>query len=318
MEKTWSYLSNQFLNSTRDNYKKALILSNYHEAAITAAASGGDPDFELLRDRYQPVHAAYTAAYTAWKNAGGVQEGQTLNLDQLLELLITKVDRWDVAVQVLYAKTTPAYKTIFPNVRKPFYKGSIDQRINAVATLAVNMAPFAGLAATAAEVGAFYTSLDTARDAQEAGKSNVSTGSTQVESTRIAAMTMQYANLGFLMNKFYEMPNLVAAYFDLSTLRESRQTIFTGTLDPGENEAILIHTFMADDEIRLHLTGPQPATFYLASMPNGTDSDGIQVNANEDKTITVSDFGVTDYHANRYLTAINSSAETVHYHVELY
>jgi len=34
METTWKYLINQFIVATRDNYKKALKLSNYHDAAL--------------------------------------------------------------------------------------------------------------------------------------------------------------------------------------------------------------------------------------------------------------------------------------------
>jgi hypothetical protein len=59
--------------------------------------------------------------------------------------------------------------------------------------------------------------------------------------------------------------------------------------------------------------------FYLGSTPNGTDSTAIKVTANEATlSITAAQFGIIDYAAHRYLTAVNSNAMQLKYTVELW
>ena len=64
----WQYLVNQFLVATRRNYKKALKLSNYHDAYLKKMMTDnpGDPDWATLYNRYHPFHVTYTGIYTEW------------------------------------------------------------------------------------------------------------------------------------------------------------------------------------------------------------------------------------------------------------
>jgi len=320
MKKTWQYLFNQFLNATRDNYKKAVKLSNYHDADLNTKKAT-EPLLVPIYNRYHSLHQRLVTEYNAWKSAGGSQEGQTLNLDQLLDLAVGMLPQWEVDVQAAgaaFLKGTPNYKTIFPNGRKSFTRGSLDDRINAFDTLAKNMIPFPPLAALMATVAGVYTNLDGARDAQEGAKGTVKTGSGKVETARAAAMTMQWRNLGFSMDAFFDKIDYIESMFDLATLRESSQRIFTGTLDPSENEAVLIHTFLADDELRLKSNGNATINFYLSDVANGVNSTPVTVNDGAETVIQISAFNVPDYGTFRYLTAVNQSAgETTQYVVEV-
>ena len=125
MKKTWHYLINQFANTTVTNFKKALKLSNYHDALLKKAMTEnpGDPDWAFLYNRYNPLHLTYANAYTKWKKAGGTQEGQTLNLDQLLLLLITKINKWDVQVQNVFE--IPRLQKDFSRWMLPLAKGQL-------------------------------------------------------------------------------------------------------------------------------------------------------------------------------------------------
>ena len=319
MKNNWHYLVNQFLNTTRDNFKKALKLSNYHDAELKTVmdANPGDLDFAELYNRYNPLHLDLSAKYNAWKTSGGIQEGQTLNIDQLLALLVTKINRWDVSVQVEYAKGTPEYKTIFPDGHYPFIGGSKDTKIMAVQTLGSLMAGYAPLAAVKAEVDAFYTTLDDARDVQEGAKGTTRTSSGELSGAIKKGMVMQYGNLGFLMNKYMDDTLLVAPFFELSILRDHEQVLYTGVLDAGENEAVLIHTFVADDELRIKITGAGEASFYLATAANGLNSTAVVADATEPKTIAASAFGFADYGTHRYLTAVNNGAVPLDYEIHL-
>jgi hypothetical protein len=328
MEIIWHYLVNQFLNATRTSYKKAFKLSNYHDAYLLKmkTENPGDPDWATLYDRYHLLHLSLVTAYNTWVAAGGQQEGQTLNLDQMLTLLITRMGTWDSMVQVVpgFEKGSANYTAIFPQGRKPFYTGGKTARVNAVAALAEAMGAYPALADVEALVSDFATQIGNARDTQEGAKGTTKGASLDVESKRVAAMTGQYQNLGFLIDKLTSTPEAIAPFFDLNVLRESSQVRFTGTLDPDETERVLIHTFAADDELRLEATAA-PGTpagtairLYLATTPGGTDSSPVAVEANAAPiTIAAAQFGILDYATHRYLTAVNSNTIEVHYVIEL-
>lgn len=326
MERTWHYLVNQFIMATSRSYKKALKLSNYHDAYLKKRMDDNplDPDWATLYNRYHPLHLAYVNSYNLWKNAGGQQSGRTLNLEQLLILLATKAAKWSITVQGVFDKKTGQYKALFPQGLKLFTNGAYVTRIAAVQTLGTALTPHAALAALKTEVDTFYTAIDLARDTQEGTKGATKQQSETLEADRILIMTEQYRNLGFLINKGAENPLLIEPFFELQILRDHRQVLFTGTLDPAETEQVLIHTFVADDELELNLTGADtiPAgtqvQVYLASTPGGTNSTAVNMIVNNGKvTIEASAFGAIDFGTHRYLTVVNTTAFEMHYEIEL-
>lgn len=317
MAEIWKPLENQFLNATRDNFKKALKLSNYHDAALKKL-SDEDPAWLPIYNRYHPLHLVYVQKYNNWKSADGIQQGETLNVEQLLESSYEKIYDWDLDIQKIYKKTTPRYKTIFPKGRKPFYKGSIDEQINAYATLSENIGSDAALALIKADVDTTYSRLDDARDTQEGAKGTTKGVVGEVETARRHIMVMQYRNMSYTLDNHYEQREaLCNRIFDLPLLRNLEQKRFTGTLDPAENEGVLIHTFAEDDEIWISAQEAYPVAFYLATTANGTNSTPVIITNAEISKIEASAFGITNYGTHRYLTAVNQSGAETHYVVEL-
>lgn len=328
METPWHYLVVQFIVSTIGNFKRALKLSNYHHAMLNKLQTDypTDPDWAMLYSRYDVVHQAFDSAYTVWKSAGGTQQGQTLNVDQLLTLLVSRVAEWDIQIQGVpgFAKGTPGYKELMPNGRRSFNTGAKIGRIKAVEVLGgklVNIPPLVMLGGT---VQAFHTMLNTAGDTQESAKGLTKATSAEVEVRRVEAMQGQYRDLGYLIDKWYDRPERIAPLFELGVLRDSDQVVFTGTLDPAEVEPLLIHTFLSDDELELVIKG-DPATpagtmvqFYLATVAGGTVGTAVNVEVNAGPlSITAAAFGATNYGTHRYLTAVNTNAVELHYAVEL-
>jgi len=328
MEAPWHYLVNQFVNTTEGSYKKALQLSMYHNSALQQRMTDdpGDPDWATLYNRYNPFHVSYAQNYTQWKTADGSQQGHTLGLDQMLAELPMQVDSWDSQVKSVpgFAKGSANHQALFPYGRKPFNTGSKNARIEAVNTLAEAMAPFPALSAVTGVVSIYYTQLLAARNTQTGAISNTKFKSKAVELNRVAVMTEQYRNLGFMIDKAADNPEFIAPLFDLNVLRQSDQERYTGTLIPGETEAVLIHTFMDDDRIKVFIDSAETVPsgtmvqLYLATIPLGTDSTPVQVEADAAAvTIDVTAFGITDYHAHRYLTAVNTNGIPLEYVVEL-
>lgn len=319
MNRKWKYLENQFLIVTNGNFKKAVKLSNYHDAVLKGK-SLADTQLVPIYTRYHALHLALVQEYTSWKSAGGSQEGQTLRIEQMLEAAYGKMALWDITIQSTgadYMKGMPNYLAIFMDGRKPFTTHTIDSRVNAYDTLAKNMIPFPALAAVMADVEATFVALDEARDTQLAAKGIVKTGSANLEAARIEAMTMQWRNLGFAIDIFGDKPKYIESMFDLTTLRESPQRVFIGTVDPLENKAVLVHTFLADDQLRIKNKSNTALLFYLASEANGIDSTYYRAEPNTNVKIMASEFGTLDFTAHRYLTAVNESNNgTAHYEVE--
>lgn len=187
MELNWKYIDNQFLVATRDNFLKALKLSNYHDSALLMAQTN-NPVFNPIYNRYHTLHLNFVQKYNDWKSQGGSQEGETLIVSQQLTIAYAKIDAWDVAIQVVYPKTTPRYKSIFPNGRKPFNQSGITSRVNAYQTLSQNIGADPALLTVKAEVDATYLILDTARDQQEGAKASTKFDSAGVDNARIAIM----------------------------------------------------------------------------------------------------------------------------------
>lgn len=317
MELAWKYVDNQFVLETAKSYKKAFKMSNYHDSALAKAAAS-DPIFIPIYNRYHPLHEAFRQKYNEWVSAGGTQESQSLNVKQQLKLALEKIDDWDVAIQVLYKKTTVRYKAIFPDGRKPYNRGGVDLRINAFDILSINIGADPALATVKAEVDATYLLLDAARDNQEGAIADTKHGSGNVETARIALMTMQYRDMAWVLDNFYDSrSNLCTDLFDLSTLRGHQQTSFNATLAVSENKPVLTRTFVADDFLRLKVDGPGPVMFYLASTVGGTDSTAVTRTTNHDQKAEMSEFGITDYGTHRHLTAINNSGAVTHILVEV-
>lgn len=318
MEKPWKYVENQFITATRSSLKKALKLSNYHDAALFKVQAN-DPAVVPIYNRYHPLHLAFTLSYSEWKSAGGGREGETLNVKQLLNAALLQLDDWDVDIQVVYKKTTPRYKAIFNDGRKPFNDGGLDSRINAFQTLALNIGPDAALVAVRNEVLATYALLNDARNAQEGAKVGTVAGSGQANVDRVAAMNMQYRDLGWFMDNYFDQIETAAAMvFDQETLRANQQMEFNGTLSPNENKAVCVRTLLEDDELRLRVEGDAAVAFYLATTANGIDSTPVIVDAHGDQTIEAAAFGITDYGNHRYITAVNHSASvSTHYKLDL-
>jgi hypothetical protein len=320
MDRIWKYEENQFLRSTRHSHVRVLKLSTYHKAMLRKMLieEPAEPLWTLLHDRYMPLHQAVEDAYTKWRGAQGTQKGDTYGVRQLLALMTGKLNVWQPQVEVVYACTTPTFITLFPQGRKAFTRANFDDRIAAVGALAKALLDYPALVAVQADVAAFHTLLKTARSGQNGAKGMRANRSNGMRKARFNAMTMQYRNLGLLMDHYWDRPGMMGHFFDLVTLRDKQQRLFTATLDPGEVHPLLVHTFLPDEQMEMHVVGNEgPATFFLASYAGGADSTPVTIAANEKRTVAASDFGDADLGTHRYLTAIGQGQGAVKVRVKL-
>lgn len=168
MNQKWQIMSNQFIVATRNNYKKAYKLSREHDSRLKKRMDDnpGDPDSVTTYDRYHLLHLALETAYTTWKSKGGMQKGDTLNIDQLLAMLPGKANKFDLKIQAVHDKGSPRYMQLFPQSHKPFYMGTQESMIAAVETLSISIGDEVALAAVKLLVDAALAELMDAKDVQ--------------------------------------------------------------------------------------------------------------------------------------------------------
>jgi hypothetical protein len=306
MKKIWKFLINSFIVATKGSYKTALKISTYLDAQLLA--NKADPFILTLYQTYHPLHLSLDNAYAAWKTQMGTQKGSTQNIDTLLSSIPGKLDVWMGAVVAVFAKKSKDFKAIFPNLRKPFTIGDIDQRINAIKQL-FNALPITGpLASVRAEVEAFYNSIVAARASQLGYKGTTEQKSKGLDAAYIAAMQGQYGILGLFMNQFKTNPLLIEPYFDIDAIQKGSQTKFMHAIAIDAIYTIMEHTFAATDELLLTNNGNTELVFYLAH--SATDKPGttiITVASGSELLVTAADLG--DVIANHFLNVKNNDLQ---------
>lgn len=305
--KTWIHAQNTFLNATDNSFLNAMAISTYHNSALAAAL--GDPFILDLFNSFNPLHLNLKTAYDTWISQGGMQQGETLNLRQLLELLSnTKIQQWDIKIQNIYPQNTPQYKKLLPGRRKPFQNGKQSERIHAVQALSQSIGDDKSLAEVKVDIDSFYEQIDSSHSQQKGSLSTSKNTSSDLEAARVAMCIGQFANLGALIQKYAATPEKIEQYFDLQAIRSSKQVLFTGHVKPGAVYTIVKHTFGEADEVILVNPGQAPLKFYLASGKDMQPNSVFVSMGNGEQTVLASSLGkLTD----TYLTVFNTDPSQI-------
>jgi len=308
MIKPWTHLVNPFLVATEKSYLKALNISTFHDSALYAVQN--ESFFTPLYNYFHPLHLANQAAYSNWVAQKGMQTGDTLNLTQLLKLLLsTKIGQWDIAIQVVHPKNTSAYQALLHQNRKPFQTGKQAERISAVQSLGLALTGDTALASVKNDVDAFYQLLDTANTSQKSSKTTTNTQSDAVESARVDMCTAMYSNLGAMIQKFASNPDSLANYFDLHSIRNAEHVNFSGHIKPLHIHSVCKHTFAPTDSIEVNNTGAVALNLYLAHTKDAVAGSQIaSVAPGADQIVPVTSLGNLE---NNYLIISNADANIV-------
>ena len=302
--RTWMFSQNLFLNATDNSFVNAMKISTYHDNALDAVKD--DPFFLGLYNTYHPLHVNYKTTYDTWLAREGTQEAGTLNLTQLLGLLSsTKILQWDSNILLKYNRSTPKYRGLLPNRRKPFQTGTQTDRVHAVKVLSDAIGTDEALADVKADIDSFYAQLEAAFNNQKANKSTGKSMSAELEDARVAMCTGMYANLGAIMQHFASDPGKIEVYFDLAAIRSHQQVLFTGHLKAGEVHTVVKHTFGANDEVTLTNNGNTQLKFYLAPAKEAQPGETFITLGHGEETVLASALGkLTD----TYLIVLNTDA----------
>lgn len=219
---TWHYVNNQFESATRGSFKRTNILNNDHMSKLSS--EGADPDIAALVARTLPLSTTFSSRYSSQISAEASYKGHTALVDNLLrELSSEKIKQWDIQIQGQYLEGTPTYMMILPNRRQPFQEFAKDQRLSEVEALAERLLDYPALSATQTDVDNFATLLRTARDNQQQKEQLNAMAFDQLEVARKALCTMMYGNLGVLMDKYRDTPDMIENFWQLDLIRRTGQ-----------------------------------------------------------------------------------------------
>jgi len=295
-------------NGVRGNYTIGLIASTFHLGALRANA-GLDPLVADLRDRYIPIHQALVDAGTAKGAALGVRYEDTDSKDALLALLVsTHLPAWKQTAGNVsgYGPTTTAFKNLFG--KNSLYNGGKQTDIlEHVGTLRDRCLAVTSLAALGATIGTFYTTLETAMNAQVDAKSTVTTDIGDHIEALDDMCNMQFSDYGMVVYLFPTDPHKIKSFIDTETLQKhERGDLIAGIVHGNKIKTIGKKKFIITSRMKVTLTEPG-IIWVIDSAKNPVKPTGVTIAAN---TPTIVDFpGLGDYN-NRVIQIKNLSPIT--------
>jgi hypothetical protein len=294
----WPFTEIPFDNGTKGSYKKMNIIS-----ADTDSKLFGQqviPAILALFIYFNVYRLSYLAAYVKWKSKKAAYRSTTENVYQLLaQLSGDKIEEFDIRIQVIYRRGTPQYINLFPDLREPFQKGEIEERITALATLLSNIDADPALATIKADIQIFYDLILAARNQQQAREGEVDALSAELELERVKCARAMYYVLGGLMQHFKDNASQIADFFDLETLRghvsDVVDLLFEGPINGNTIVNVLnplIEQYVVGVTLRIKNTtaGPAIGGLFFYAADNATDGWtglGQQLNPGEEATITL-------------------------------
>jgi hypothetical protein len=218
METKWHFESNQFETVTANNYKLAESISKQHINALRNEILV--PVIGTMYNNFLPLRSSFETNYILWMSKKAARKSATLKVRNLiLEISSKKIEDWDIKIQNIHRQDSEEYMSLMPNRRNPFQKGTYDERITYLKTLAKNLEGNAALSEVYEDINLFIGKIDLARNEKQELDETISKQSTLVDQTRFDCAVMMYSNLGGLMQLFCKTPEAISRFFDLEAIR---------------------------------------------------------------------------------------------------
>src|ERR1035437_2741836 len=264
----WHYLENTILNVTSKSYRAMVKIANYTLGILLASTN---LTIEALGTALEPFVTDFIAKYNAWISQLGTQIGDTSALYIELQLISsTKARNWDVRILAVWDKVNPLYKAALPHKRKGLQSGTQEQIIAYLTNISTKLVGVIALSAVKTDIDAHLLILNNAYTAQKAAIGGTKITSADVEASRVELAIQLYLVLANLMVIFFRTPLSVAPFFDISTIRNIEQTIWSRAAKAMTTAYVFTRTLLATDNLRLVNLGLEPLEF--AFVANKTDA----------------------------------------------
>jgi hypothetical protein len=327
-DKKWLFSTNTFLTAAKGSHENAMKQIFFHDTTLKAymEAFPLDADYIEWYGRFHPLRETANDDYNNYYSIEATQIGQTENVKLLLQGIKGKMGKardWYNRTSAIYAISNPArMKGIYNKGLKPFNEGGKDNIIVALSTLSKNIGADTNvlMEAIKSEVDATYGSINPSRDNQKIAKKTTRISKGTLDNSILAALEMQFGNLGSEMLKFKsdpDMESLIKSFHDMGVIQQSQQKVFTLTLKSPQIADIAARTMVFNSTLRATTKGGD-VKLYLGSKPGAIDSSPVLIKDGVPLKFIAKDFGVDDYGANRYLVAVTASGLKIDFMLQLY
>jgi hypothetical protein len=303
--RAWHFLINSFLVATFGSYRAMNKIANYTLNALNVT---GNVFLLGLYARLLPFVTDFNNCYVLWVASLGIEVGSTNSLYVEFQLLrSTYISAWDIQIQAVYNIKTTMYKSLLKNRRKPFQQGSMGDKYIALVALRDALIGVPGLAATLADVNAKVLIFKDLMDGHSTNSSGTSQASTAVETSRIKLGKELYGILGQMMDSYREKPEDIAAFFDITTIRNMEQTLWSRFAKAGKTAYLFTRTLLPADKLKLVNLGLTTLRFSFIENKKGVITENyIDVAPMSSILIERSLLGLI---TNRYCMVENLSAD---------
>ena len=307
----WPRTENFFLPFLQRSYILAKAIINavdikLHSGIADAGILAMYTEFHVLNDEFD-------ADYGIYSSLKSINPSNTQGVTDLLgELMSRYAKKWDVAVQHIYEDTTTKYKSLFPNRRKPFQKGSLPSRITALNNLVTAIGSDATLATVKTEVETFLALLKVATDTQGDKNAAIAASQTVLDAIIVTVSVGLMKVYGLLTAKYCASLKTVDNYFPVDLLHVASQWSFTLTLDDLVPQLITKRKFdILVDKLNFINNGTSAAKAYFTNGIATTPEVGVPIAtlaAESNSLFNPVALGYTD--AKRYLYVVSTDGTT--------
>jgi hypothetical protein len=209
---------NHHRNACRGNQKFANHLANYLYNKLLADT--GDPEIASIITFYLVYLTAWNEGYVKWRNALNFQMSTTDEMEILDNTLIkTKAPEWVGKIWGVYAQGTPKATALLPHGRQAIITGSYQDKISGMNTLIQGIGTDSDLLAVKTDLQSFVGTYTTTFQQHEAAMKDYKDLAKDQELLRLQVTAAMLRCEGSLTEKYWESPEKVDLYFDISAMR---------------------------------------------------------------------------------------------------
>lgn len=297
MERFWKYIYNTFLIETQGSYRKAYILGLDHDSKLEGKSTIGE--IMSIYTFYHPLWLNFSQKYNSWMEIKAIYRSFTTIVENnLLNLATVLSAKWEATILSFYPKTSPEYRLFLPNGRKPLYKGPYDIRMPYLNALIENIGVNPNLQVIKTEMINVRDELVATRNQQQNKEILVKDASLQLEQARVTLAEAMYKNLANLMAYYYQTPENIAIFFDLSLIRnvpkEEDTELFRGEIAPGSQDIIVYSEIGFSEDTRFIFKNTGTVDYSVYTMPTQHEDPaglGIIIPPDSERVLSASQIG---------------------------
>lgn len=238
----WFRAINFFETLTRNSQHLMLLVSTDH---LDKLRRYGQTDTRIfaLYERLLPFYEKFTAAYDNRLSKSAIYQSQTVHFtNKLKELTSIKLKQWQGMLMMQYADNSVIQTALFPRGISVFHKGSYDNRLRELSSLAITLQNFPELETMRLDVQSFLDDLQKARDIQQGAEGELAKARKEVELKRMSLATEMFRVYGDLVSLHADEPAILETYYEVKYFRRNSNNNAANNVEEENDNVVVLLT----------------------------------------------------------------------------